>query len=91
MDWLILALRAAAFALGGVMVWGTLASVIKTFILPRSAPDFLTRIVFVSTRAVFRLRLRWARTYAAQDAVLSFLAPVSLSPVSSRHRAMHGI
>jgi hypothetical protein len=78
MDWNNLALRVAAFLLGGVMVWGTLASVIKTLILPRSAPDFLSRTVFVAMRSVFYFRLRWARSYAEQDDILSFFAPVSL-------------
>ena len=73
-----LVLRAAALGLAGLMIWSMLASVIKTFILPRNVPDFLTRVVFVLMRRVFLLRLRWARTYAEKDAVLSFFAPVSL-------------
>ncbi len=78
MDWETVALHVAALLLGGVMVWGTLASAIKTFVLPRSAPDFLTRAVFVGVRRLFDLRLRRARTFAEQDAVLSFYAPVGL-------------
>ena len=78
MDWNDVALRLAAFLLGVVMVWATLASVIKTFILPRGAPDFLARAVFLGVRSVFTVRLRWARSYAERDAVLSFFAPVSL-------------
>ena len=73
-----IALRVAAFLLGGVIVWGTLASVIKTFVLPRAAPDFVARAVFLGVRRVFSVRLSRARSYVERDAVLSFFAPVSL-------------
>jgi len=78
MGWDIVALRVAAFLLGVVMVWATLASVIKTFVLPRAAPDFLARAVFLGVRSVFNVRLRRARSYTDRDAILSFFAPVSL-------------
>lgn len=65
--------------LGGIgIVVGTLVSAIKTFVLPRSAPDLLTRIVFLAMRQLFSFRLRWARSYRAQDAIMAFFAPFSL-------------
>jgi hypothetical protein len=71
-------LHLVAFGAGTALVVGTLISVIRTFILPRSAPDFLSRMVFLAVHRLFLIRLRWARTYADQDAVLAFFAPVSL-------------
>jgi hypothetical protein len=56
----------------------TLSSAIKTFILPRSAPDVLTRIVFWETYRLFKFRLRWARSYEERDSMMAFFAPVSL-------------
>jgi hypothetical protein len=55
-----------------------LLSVIKTFILPRSAPDWLTRGVFRSLRAVFGALLRWRPTYGSRDNLMAFFAPVGL-------------
>jgi hypothetical protein len=71
-------LRVLSFFIGMVIVAWTLFSAIETLVLPRSAPDLLTRTVFVSVRRLFSLRLRWARSYAERDRVLPFFAPISL-------------
>jgi hypothetical protein len=71
-------LRVLSFIIGMVIVAWTLFSAIETLVLPRSAPDLLTRTVFVSVRRLFSLRLRWARSYAERDRVLAFFAPISL-------------
>jgi hypothetical protein len=71
-------LRFLSFALGAVIVAGTLFSAVETLVLPRSAPDALTRLVFVSVRRVFNLRLRWARSYQERDQILAFYAPIGL-------------
>jgi hypothetical protein len=71
-------LRIALFALGAAIVAGTLFSAIRTFVLPRSANDLLTRVVFQSIRRLFNLRLRRARTYAERDRVLALYAPLGL-------------
>ncbi|MCI0396532.1 MAG: hypothetical protein L0332_05145 [Chloroflexi bacterium] len=70
--------RIAAFLLGLVITTLTLRSAIRTFVLPRSAPDPLTRVVFLSIRRLFNLRLGRAETYLARDGILAFYAPVSL-------------
>lgn len=74
---MMLILRAAALLLGAAVVAATLASAIKTFVLPRSAQDWLTRITFLAVRRLFDLRLR-GRDYAGRDRVLAFYAPVGL-------------
>jgi hypothetical protein len=71
-------LRIALFLLGAAIVAGTVFSAIRTFVLPRSANDSLTRIVFLSIRRLFDLRLRWARTYVERDRVLALFAPLGL-------------
>lgn len=74
---MMLILRAAALLLGSALVAATLASAVKTFVLPRSAQDLLTRIAFLAVRRLFDLRLR-GRDYASRDRVLAFYAPVGL-------------
>ena len=71
-------LRTAAFLAGFFIVASTLLSAVKTFVLPRSAPVLLTRLVFVAVRALLRFRLKWAHSYKEKDGVLAFLAPLSL-------------
>ncbi len=70
--------RLLVFGLGVLTVAGTLVSAVRTFVLPRSAPDQITRIVFVGMRRLFALRLRGARTYVERDQALALYAPFSL-------------
>jgi len=53
MDLVSFCLRLAAFAAGAALVVGTLVSVIRTFVLPRSAPDLLSRLVFLAVHRLF--------------------------------------
>jgi hypothetical protein len=71
-------LRVLIFTLGAALVSVTLLSAVKTFVLPRSAPDQIVRVVFVAIRRAFTLRLRWTGSYAQRDRVMAFYAPVSL-------------
>jgi len=71
-------LRAAAFILGLALFAVTLASAIRTFVLPRNATDWLTRSVFLAIRSIFDLRLRGATTYAQRDRIMAFYAPVTV-------------
>ena len=71
-------IRVLMFVLGAAVVGGTLLSATRTFVLPRSANDPLTRVVFVAIWSVFRLRLRWARTYGERDRIAALYAPIGL-------------
>lgn len=71
-------IRVLVFCLGALLVASTLLSAVKTFVLPRSVPDWLTRLVFLTIRALFAFRLRRARTYQERDRVMAFYAPLSL-------------
>jgi len=70
--------RMLVFALGILVVYITLASAIRTFVLPRSENVFLTRLVFATLYRIFRFRLRWAKTYAQRDRIMAHLAPLAL-------------
>jgi hypothetical protein len=75
---LMVAARVLAFLLGGSLVLATLFSAIRTFVLPRSANDRLSRFVFLTTRKVFNFILRWAHAYTLRDSIMAYYAPVSL-------------
>ena len=71
-------LRAVAFFIGVGIVFGTLFSAVKTFVLPRSARDILTVIVFRGSRAIFNLLLNRQATYEQRDRILALYAPLTL-------------
>jgi hypothetical protein len=71
-------LRLLAFVAGFILVIITLRSALRTFVLPRAAPDSLTRAVFLALRRLFDLRVRKARTYAERDRVMALYAPIGL-------------
>ena len=50
--------RLIVFALGLSLVVLTVRSAIRQFVMPRSAPDGLTRNAFLFIRALFEFRLR---------------------------------
>jgi hypothetical protein len=70
--------RILAFTLGATVVLGTLASAVKTVVLPRAEPSFLARWVFVSLRRPFDWRVRRAKDWVAADRVMSRFAPFAL-------------
>jgi len=71
-------LRILAFLAGGIFVLWTLSSAIQSFVVPRSANTFLTRMVFVYVNKIFQFRMRWAKTYAQRDAIMALFAPITL-------------
>jgi hypothetical protein len=72
------AVRVIVFLIGAVIVLATLGSAIRTVILPRGIPAKLGRVVFVTMRALFRLRARPSAPYERRDRVMALYAPVSL-------------
>ena len=67
-----------AFAVGVTIVMATLTSVIRTFVLPRAASDWLTGKVFAVIRKLFELRLNKTKDFATIDRVWALYAPLSL-------------
>ena len=76
--YVIFLLRILAFILGLVLVAYILISVVRTFVLPRSAPDQLVRIVFLTMRNIFDFRISFERTYERRDAIMALYAPFTL-------------
>jgi hypothetical protein len=68
----------ALIALGVVLVGMALDSALRTFVLPRGVVVRLTRAVSVAVRAVFGLRLRFARSYESRDRVMALYGPVAM-------------
>src|SRR5690348_10758349 len=76
---LIELLRVLAFFLGWFIVLATVFSGIRTFILPRSANDKISRVLFLYVRRVFNLiNRKWSDTYEKRDKVMAYYAPVAL-------------
>ncbi|HEV3401386.1 MAG TPA: hypothetical protein VG078_06150, partial [Acidimicrobiales bacterium] len=69
---------AAAFAAGALLVAATLASAIRTVVLPRGVQTRLTTAVFLAMRVLFRIRLGRAPSYERRDRVMAPYAPLSL-------------
>ncbi len=70
--------RMLAFLAGAAIVLGTLASAVKTVVVPRAEPVLLARLVFVSLRKPFDLRVRRAATWEDADRIMSRFAPFAL-------------
>ncbi len=66
------------FILGLGLVILTIFSAIRTFVLPRSSPNLLTRGVFRVVRFFFNLRVRYARSYDERDQIMALFAPIGL-------------
>ncbi len=73
---LLLALLSAGLGLGLVVI--ALLSAIRSFVLPRSAPDPITRLVFRGVRVLFQQALDRLSGFAAQDQLLALYSPISL-------------
>jgi hypothetical protein len=74
--WIVL--RLVAFAAGVYLVVATLASSLKTVILPRGVQSRLSRVIFLSLRNLFDLAAGRDATYERRDEVLSLYGPLSL-------------
>lgn len=73
-----LVLRVGVFGLGFSLVVLALLSAVLTLVLPRSAPDLFTRLVFVTVRNLFGIGLKFVRNYQEMDRLMALYAPVGL-------------
>src|SRR3954451_12093377 len=74
----VIAVRTLVFLAGATVVVLVLLSAVRTFVLPRGVVNRLSRLVFVTSRALFNFRLRFTKTYEDRDRILAYFAPVSL-------------
>ncbi len=72
------AVDVVVFAAGAFVVVATLASAVRSVVLPRAIPARLTRNVFLGVRQLFRLRIGRDATYERRDRVLAMYGPTSL-------------
>jgi hypothetical protein len=70
--------RVVAFLTGAAIVLTTLASAVKTVVVPRSEPVMLARWVFVYLRKLFDLQVRRSATWDDADRIMSRFAPFAL-------------
>lgn len=71
-------LQIIAIFIGIYIVIATLRSAIRTFVLPRSAPDRLTRFHFRRIRFMFNLRIKHITDFNQIDAIMALYAPLTL-------------
>lgn len=70
--------RGLVAILGGALAAYTFYSALMTFVVPRSASNILTGIVFRSVRSVFDLIAGQLPTYEQRDRLMAVYAPLSL-------------
>src|SRR5260370_33282072 len=75
---LLLLVRIVVFALGAYLVFRACLSALRTFVLPRSAPDRFNRTTFIVMRRLFEWRRKRLRTYLERDRAMEVYAPVAL-------------
>jgi hypothetical protein len=75
MSILLLLVRIVVFALGAYFVFRTCLSALRTFVLPRGAPDGFNRTTALLVRQLFHWRIKRSHTYAERDKVMELYAP----------------
>lgn len=71
-------LRVLLALAGAVVIALTVASALRTVVLPRGIPAKLGRVVFNTIREVYELRMRRATSYEDRDAIMATYGPLSL-------------
>lgn len=66
------------FALGVMLVVITLSSAVRTMVVPRGVPSFVSRAVFVVIRGFYRVANRLSSDFDKVDRRLAFYAPICL-------------
>jgi hypothetical protein len=66
------------FLAGLIVIAAVVLSAVKTFVLPRSGRNWVTRGVFHVVRLLFNLLLPLRRSYDARDALMAYYAPIGL-------------
>jgi hypothetical protein len=74
----VIALRVLAVLAGALIVLATLASAVRTVVLPRGVPVRLSRRVFRMMRWIFELRVGRDASYEHRDRIFALYAPVTL-------------
>jgi len=70
--------RVVVGVVGAAVVVVVLVSAVRTFVVPRAVPVWLTRAVFAASRRLFALRADRADGYEGRDRVMASYAPMTL-------------
>jgi hypothetical protein len=70
--------RALAIVAGAVIVGATGLAALRTVVVPRAEPVWLSSIVFVNLRRVFDVLAHERRSYEDRDRIMSRYAPIAL-------------
>lgn len=70
--------RIVAFIFGIYLVVMTFFSAVRTFVVPRSASEALTKLVFTAMRKVFNIIAKALPTYEQRDSLMALYAPLTL-------------
>jgi ABC-type multidrug transport system fused ATPase/permease subunit len=62
---------------GAVLVFVVMDAAVRSLVLPRGSVVSLTRIIWVSSRRVFDVFARMAKTYEGRDRVMALYAPIT--------------
>ncbi len=74
----VIVVRILVAVLGASLAIWTLASAVKTVVLPRASSSVLTRAIFIGMRRLFDLAAPAKRSFEVRDRVLALYAPLSL-------------
>src|SRR5258708_16007010 len=78
---LLLLVRIVVFALGAYLVFRACLSALRTFVLPRSAPDRFNCTTFIVIRQLFELPRKPHHTYLSRVNCMSLYTPVPRFPL----------
>jgi hypothetical protein len=74
----VILVQVLAVAVGAVMVVSTMASAVRTVVVPRAVIPRLTRVHFVGLRKMFGLFTGPKRSFESRDRVMALYAPLAL-------------
>jgi hypothetical protein len=74
----LILLRIAVFVAGLLLVIWTLLSAIRNVVLPRSAPELVSRVVFATLLRLLHIRMHSMRSFDEKDRLMALYAPVGL-------------
>ncbi|MFT7586678.1 MAG: hypothetical protein ACI9EW_003116 [Cellvibrionaceae bacterium] len=72
------AFRIILVSIGILIIGLTIVSALRSFVVPRGISDRLAKTVFTTTRRLFNLRLKFAKSYSVKDRVMAYYAPTTL-------------
>jgi len=70
--------RVLLITAGIFLVWRTMLSAVRTFVLPRSAPDSVAIFLFRTILKLFMWRTRHTVTYEKRDELMAMFAPTAM-------------